>query len=319
MKKVIKILKCIFIVIFVLAILWMLLHQILTRVESSRLEQAGQYVMVNGKNMNVFKVGSGEKTIVLMPGLGTTSPVLDFEPLINELMTDFRVIVVEPFGYGWSDNTNKERSVANIVEELRLALEESGETGPFILMPHSVSGIYATWYANKYPEEIEAIVGIDCALPKQTEYFDGENPHVTNFAKVANVFGIQRLLYMISPNSFISGNKSNEYTDDNLSQQKLISYKVGFNATVINETNAVENNISDTLNMSFESSLPLLFFTREIASDDKEKTKQDFYNSYITNKEIQKVIVFDSGHYMHWTKAHDIAKETKQFLINNEK
>ena len=316
MKKVINIFKWVLLVILTVFVLWTVIHQILLRTDAGKLKQRGEYVTVNEKNINVYKTGEGDKTIVLLPGLGTTAPVLDFEPLINELSDSFHLVVVEPFGYGWSDNTEDERSVENIVEELRTALAESGEKGPYILMPHSVSGIYATWYANKYPEEVEAIAGIDCALPKQTEYFGGENPHVPGLAKVVNPIGLQRLLCMVSPLSFISDNKAGLYTEDNLSQQKLLSSKVGFNKTVINETDAVESNIDKTYNMTFKDTMPLLFFTRETKNQEDGKTREDFYQTYITNSELQKVIVLDSGHYMHWTKAHDIAEETKQFLAN---
>ncbi len=120
---------------------------------------------------------SGENTIVLLSGLGTAAPVLDFEPLINQMAKNHKVVVVEPFGYGWSDMTEKERTVENIVEEIRTALKESGIEGPYILMPHSISGIYSIYFADKYPNEVKAIIGIDPTLPKAVEYFDGSCAH----------------------------------------------------------------------------------------------------------------------------------------------
>ena len=317
MKKFLKIIRNIFVIILVLIAAWTLINQVLIRIDEKELTQCGKYVTVNESKMNVYSVGNGEKTIVLMPGLGTTAPVLDFEPLTNELATDFHVVIVEPFGYGWSDYTKNDRSVENIVEELRMALNESGEKGPYILMPHSVSGIYATWFANKYPEEVEAIVGIDCTLPKQVEYFGGENPKVPSIAKIVNPLGLQRLVCMVSPLTFISDNKADMYTEENLSQQKLLSSRVGFNKTIIDETNSIGRNIQETYTMTFDSAMPLLFFTRETNSQSDEKTKTSFYETYITNSEIQKVIVLDTGHYMHWDKANKIASNTKDFLISN--
>lgn len=316
MKKVAKLFIKVLIAILILIVLWTIVHQILIRVENKNLKKSGEYVTVNGKNMNVLSVGKGEKTIVLMPGLGTTAPILDFEPLTTELQENFNVVIVEPFGCGWSDNTYEERSVDNIVEELRIALVQSGKKGPYILMPHSVSGIYAIWYANKYPDEVEAIIGIDCSLPTQTDYFEGENPHVISLAKIANPIGVQRLVCMISPLSFISDNREGLYDDENLSQQKILSNKVGFNSTVINETNAVESNICETYNMTFESTTPLLFFTRESKDQNGGKSKAGFYETYISNPTIQKVVVFDSGHYMHWTRAHEIAETVKEFILS---
>lgn len=314
MKKIISVLKWGLFIILSLFVLWVIIHQILIRTDAKKLNQRGEYVTVKGRNFNIYKEGDGEKTIVLLPGLGTTAPTLDFEPLAKELSDRFRVVIVEPFGYGWSDNTNDERSVENIVEEIRTALVESGESGPYILMPHSLSGIYSTWYANKYPEEVEAIVGIDCLLPTKIEYFGVEIPHILSLAKVANPIGLQRLICMVSPLSFISDNRGGLYTEDNLNQQKLLSNKVSNNATVINETNAIESNINKTYSMKFEKTMPLLFFTCKIMDKEQGKNSKEFYEKYITNPEIQKVIVLDSSHYMHWTKASDMAEATKQFF-----
>ena len=68
--------------------------------------------------------------------------------------------------YGWSDLTDKERTVENIVGEIRMALKEANIEGPYILMPHSISGIYILYYANQYPSEVKAIIGIDPTLPQ---------------------------------------------------------------------------------------------------------------------------------------------------------
>lgn len=314
MKKFLKIIRSIILVVLGVVLTWTLVHQLLTKIEVKQFTQRGVYVTVNKSRMNVCSMGEGEKTIVLMTGLGTTAPVLDFEPLANALATSFHVVIVEPFGYGWSDDTNADRSVENIVEELRMALAASGETGPFILMPHSVSGLYAAWFANQYPDEVEAVVGIDCTLPKQVKYFGGESPQIYNIAKMANPLGLQRLVCMISPATFISDNKAGFYTNENLAQQKTISSRVGFNKTIINETNSVESNIQKTYDMMFNSAMPLLFFTREPKTQSDGKSKTSFYETYITNPEIQKVVVLDTGHYMHWDQADKMSAIVKDFF-----
>ncbi|MET4563520.1 pimeloyl-ACP methyl ester carboxylesterase [Lysinibacillus parviboronicapiens] len=67
--------------------------------------------------MNVLIQGQGEETVVLLPGLGTGTPALDFKPLVEELSPFYRVVVMEPFGYGLSDITEKERSTAHICDD----------------------------------------------------------------------------------------------------------------------------------------------------------------------------------------------------------
>lgn len=276
--------------------------------------------MVDGQKMCVYSKGEGENTIVLMSGLGTTSPILDFAPLIDRLSKKNRVIVVEPLGYGFSDLTDKERSVQNIVKEMRGALKASEIPEPYILMPHSISGIYATYYANTYPDEVQGIIGIDCTLPTQVKYFESSNNwNVPFLAKLVCPIGGSRLISMISPQTFISENKENAYSDDNLKMQKKISAWKGYNKTVLNEINYIDKNIKTTFNMKFHRNLPILFFTipskNEIAREDG-RTSISFYQTYITNESCQQAMEMDGTHYLHWSRADDMSYAIDKFSTN---
>jgi hypothetical protein len=100
----------------------------------------GMMVEVRGKRMHVYSVGQGRANIVLLSGLGSPGPALDFGPLVDALKGSFRVSVVEYFGYGWSDQTDLPRTNRNIVEETRRALTGAGIAPPYVLVPHSLSG-----------------------------------------------------------------------------------------------------------------------------------------------------------------------------------
>ncbi len=145
-------------------------------------------------------------------------------------------------------------------------------------------------------------------------YFDGDYPSVPWFAKLANPLGLSRIISAISPGIFISSNSANEYSENNLLLQTRLSSKTGFNFTIINETNEMK-----TKDISFDSNLPLLFFIRHDSSDKKstgEKNRYSFYETYITNPNLQHIVELDSGHYMHWTQSERIAKNTNDFLKN---
>lgn len=122
-------------------------NKISSHSEQKRMEPYGQHVAVDGKQMNVFIHGRGEETIVILPGYGTAAPALDFKPLISELIPYYKVVVSEPFGHGLSDQTQKERSTANIVSEIHEALQ-SLQINRYILMAHSISGLYSLDYVN---------------------------------------------------------------------------------------------------------------------------------------------------------------------------
>ena len=131
----------------------------------------GKIVAVNGHNMHVFVEGSGKDTFVFMSGSGTACPTLDFKPLWSILAGGNRIAVVEKAGYGWSETTNLSRDIEIILNESREALSLAGLEAPYILVPHSMSGLEAILWAQTYPDEVKAIIGLDAAVPEAYEKF----------------------------------------------------------------------------------------------------------------------------------------------------
>jgi len=175
LNKIGKILRSILIGLLALIVIMCIVGQTRKLLEKNDVKPLGKLVNVDGKRIHVYSTGKGKKTIVLMPGLGCPTPSIDFKPLINEFKKDFKVVVVEPFGYGFSDATSKERTVENIVYETRSALKEVKIDSPYILMPHSISGVYAQYFASVYPKEVEAIVMLDSTLVSDNLIENGKN------------------------------------------------------------------------------------------------------------------------------------------------
>ena len=138
--------------------------------EEKLIHHKGQYVEVDGHDMNLLIEGTGDKTLVFLAGAGTPSPVLDFKPLTDILKNDVKVVIIEKFGYGYSDEIEGDRTVDAITEQDREALLAAGVEGPYILCPHSASGFEATYWANHYPDEVEAIIGLDMGIPEEYDY-----------------------------------------------------------------------------------------------------------------------------------------------------
>ncbi len=123
-------------------------------------------VRVNGHDINVFLTGNGTKTIVFLAGAMVTSPILEYKPLWEKLTADFRVVILEKAGYGYSQgNTGAPRDVKNMTDESREALAKAGIQPPYCLAPHSYSGLEAVYWASQYPAEVECILGLDMVTP----------------------------------------------------------------------------------------------------------------------------------------------------------
>ncbi len=155
----------------------------------------GQFVRLDGHEMNVLVKGRGKHTLVFLSGWGTTSPVLDFKALYALLENEFRIAVPEKFGYGFSDIVRKKRSFAANVELYRQALAALGIEGPYILCPHSLSGLEAMLWAQKYPHEVEAIVGLDTTPAEFADELRSEELNLRRIicGKLLNLTGLSRL------------------------------------------------------------------------------------------------------------------------------
>ncbi|WP_205737088.1 alpha/beta fold hydrolase [Acetobacterium paludosum] len=301
--------------ILLLSILWVIISQVLTAYEKSIYPAPGEMVTVSGRQMHVYTQGEGENTIVLTPGLGTTAPVLDFQPLIDELAKTNKVVVVEPFGYGWSDLTDNERTVENITEELRTALSVAGINGPYVLMPHSISGIYAMYYANTYPEEVKAIIGIDCTLPEMSAYFGESIPSMPSYLSALVPTGIARLLVLMMPNGFLPIDPTHIYSDENLKTTKVLSAWQAYNKNVVAEGNEIEKNIEKTSTMKFVKDLPVLIFAKEGTTPREDgKTTQSFYEMALAGLDNSQIVILEGHHYLHWTNYETMSNDVSQFL-----
>ena len=88
-----------------------------------------------------------------VPGRSPRFMILRFYmKLYEKLVSDFRIIVIEKFGYGCSDLYEGPCDVDSVVAYQRRALENAGEKGPYILLPHSMSGLEAIRWKQKYPD-----------------------------------------------------------------------------------------------------------------------------------------------------------------------
>lgn len=90
--------------------------------EKADTDRYGERVSIAGGQVNVSVSGDGDRTVVLFGGYGTASPVLDFAPLVDELDDTYTVVVVERFGYGYSDLEVTGRTVENVSAELHETL-----------------------------------------------------------------------------------------------------------------------------------------------------------------------------------------------------
>ena len=158
-------------------------HLVKTSRELALLKEKGYYnpVSVGEYSLNVTRFGNehGQHTIVGLAGLGMDDFMVTARRMTAQLEPDNAVVFVDRAGYGLSDDTDREMTLETIVEDYRTALKNAGVEPPFILMAHSIGGVYATWWESKYPDEIEAVVFLDGTQLSETAYEDAPDSPVT--------------------------------------------------------------------------------------------------------------------------------------------
>jgi pimeloyl-ACP methyl ester carboxylesterase len=126
-------------------------------------------VPVGNAEIAVHEQGKGERTVVLIHGLGSYMPVWTHN--LDALARDHRVIAIDLPGYGKSSKANHSYSMEFFAQAVHAVVKELGVTRP-VLVGHSMGGQIAITYALVYPDEVDALV---LTSPAGLEAFeDGE-------------------------------------------------------------------------------------------------------------------------------------------------
>jgi pimeloyl-ACP methyl ester carboxylesterase len=109
-----------------------------------------------------------------------------FDPLAN-LSTTF---AFNRPGYGRSAQTDRPRDAVTISDEIRAMLNMLSVPAPYLMVGHSLGGIYAQVFARRFPAETAGLVLVDSTLPGQTRYLRasaaGQFAVVTAIMKLEN-------------------------------------------------------------------------------------------------------------------------------------
>lgn len=277
-----------------------------TKSDLAAITPYGELVPVDGKQMNVVVSGSGEETIVLLPGLGTAAPGLDFQPLIAELDDTHRVIAVEPFGTGLSDQTDSPRTAANIAREVHEALQQLG-VDRYVLMGHSIAGIYALEYSELYPDELVAFVGIDSSVPDQPGW---DEPVPTDGLAELRTLGLLRVLSAIGGDTYADL----PYDEDTKEQMRFLTTKNSTAPTLLDEMDRAPENFASVSGTTFPASLPVLLF---VVQDDSDVDGWlELHEAQAASVDHGLVVPLEGEHYLHHTQSPLIAQDTDEFLTS---
>jgi len=311
-KSVIKVISIVVAAVFMLLFIIYINHQVHLKKETELRLPLGQMVEVDEHNMSIYVEGTGDTTLVFMSGGGTCSPILDFKSLYSLLWDQYQIAVVEKFGYGFSDVVDKDRDIDSILEDTRAALAAAGLNAPYVLCPHSMSGLEALYWAQKYPDEVSAIIGLDMAVPA---YYDSMNINIpiTRIAGWAADMGVTRFIPGISDSDAI---KYGILSDDEKEIYRAVFYSRTATVTMLNEVEQVKEN-AEKVNSMGVPQLPMLLFISDGSGGtgfDKE-TWRKIPIEYIAQVDEGEYIELNCPHYVHDHEYKTISESIITFLL----
>ena len=289
-------------------------HRVRLASEAKRLIPPGQMVEVNGHRMHVYTEGTGDKALVFLAGGGTAAPMLDFKALYTRLSGEYRIAVVERSGYGFSEVGATPRDIDTVLSETRQALALAGVGGPYILCPHSISGLEAIYWAQQYPGEVEAIVGLDMAVPQSYEAID-ISPWL-----IRAVMGVRGFMSGIGIHRFsfdaaaIAAIASGALSDTEQTLYARLYFSRTDTPPMMDEVVSVVAN-AEKVGSGPQPAVPVLIFSSDGTGTDVETDVwRGCQRRFIDSVADGQIITLDCAHYVHDLEPVRIAEEMGRFI-----
>lgn len=298
-----------------------------------------RYITVNEKNMHVVLYGGAEEnglefadpdktTLVMLPALGVTSPHIYYKPLAEALEESFNIVIVEPLGYGLSDVTAVDRTVANINEELDKALDEL-HIDKCVLLVHSISGVYGLNYVLDHSDRVEGFIAIDNtvydkeleeALAMEQAYM---KQAIKEFDDFRNTFGsVEEFRKALAENPEEYGVKLPEITGYTYSERDKEEYLQAFslcsNESISSEVDHMDSAMETIIGKKFPDTLPVL----TMVSGDNAAAIPAWETAHRNQLNLETgkhdIYVVEGNHYIWYTNLSGVVSHIKDWVDKNQ-
>lgn len=317
--------------VLIFGVVMFIIHRVNLKKEAEKLSPTGKMVEYDDSNYHVYSMdceGTDKGTVVMISDWGIADGSIAFKPLFTSLSEHYDCVYPERGGYGFSDDTGKSRDIDTVLDETRGILTAAGYEAPYILMPHSMGGLQAVYWAQKYPDEVEAIVALDIGTPKMYEYIEEPDWLNTGMALITKL-GIHRFFGRFIYTSSIYGN----YTWDELQLMKYLQIKCYYSDDMLEEIKLInENAIKSTVLPTPVDTPMLAFAANPYLSDycnlDEEIVKYNRknpgntlaetyninYKTYFMQYTNYKIVELPSNNLVYANQPELIAENTFEFL-----
>jgi pimeloyl-ACP methyl ester carboxylesterase len=256
-------LTCVMVLVIVLAIAGTVYQTAATESDKRNFPPPGDLIDVGGFKMHIHCEGMGSPTVILeaMSG-GVSSQWGWIQPRIQK---ETRVCVYDRAGFGWSEFDPEPPTLARTVRNLHTLLVNANVEGPYVMVGHSLGGVYVRQFAAEHPDEVAGVVLLDEASPlqfvKYPELFaDGDNYlQMVNVIQFAARLGMAHLYFVLGGEMDFAG-----LPEPQKSQFKAIWSSPQYFQAQGAEIRSARSIWTDALNLKDLGNKPLMVISRGV-------------------------------------------------------
>jgi pimeloyl-ACP methyl ester carboxylesterase len=320
-----------FSLLLILSVIGLTFESIASRRDEKSFPPPGIMVETSLGNMHLTCQGEGDITVVAESGLGDFS--LEWAEIQPEIIEVARMCAYDRPGLGWSDPVEDVLTPQEIADNLHELLEKGGEKGPFILVGHSIGGIYVREYVHRYPEEVVGLVLVDSShenqrnrLPEYSiasfESYENTTEMIASIGSVLHPFGLPRAFKLFE------GMLNDNYSDETREAILARMYQPHFYRSYDDEMKTQRIATSQNDPPQDLGDLPLVVLTQGYAENDTGLSEAEFNELRDINMEMQEelaslssnneyIIAEESGHYIHSDQPELVIDAIKKLIDFN--
>ena len=126
----------------------------------------GRMVEIGDRRIHLDCRGQGAPTVLFEAGLDTYGS-LAWSAVHDEVASFTRACAYDRAGILWSDPKQSAQHADAAADDLHATLAAAGEHGPFVLVGHSLGGVYVLDYTRKFGNQVAGLVFVDASHPDQ--------------------------------------------------------------------------------------------------------------------------------------------------------